>query len=127
MLFSREIYNFVTPYWIKFPQSDNSYIFIFKKNCLEIILNFVSRFIVHNDHQNPELSSLNSFVKQIEDYNPNILVVGGLQMMDNFPMSESKYDLYTNCLNTLSDVFIFILLFSSIFITYLFTHLFIWF
>ncbi|GIY85870.1 ADP-dependent glucokinase [Caerostris extrusa] len=49
-----------------------------------------NRFIVHNDHQNPELSSLDTFVKQMEGYNPNLLVVGGLQMMDNFPMSENK-------------------------------------
>lgn len=49
-----------------------------------------NRFIVHNDHQNPELSSLDSFISQVKNYNPNLLVVGGLQMMDNFPMSESK-------------------------------------
>ncbi|XP_055952517.1 ADP-dependent glucokinase-like [Argiope bruennichi] len=49
-----------------------------------------NRFIIHNDHQNPELSSLDTFVSQLENFDPNLLVIGGLQMMDNFPMQESK-------------------------------------
>lgn len=48
-----------------------------------------NRFIVHNDHQNPLLTSFDSFVKKLEGFNPDLLVVGGLQMMDNFPMSET--------------------------------------
>ncbi|XP_015918354.1 ADP-dependent glucokinase [Parasteatoda tepidariorum] len=49
-----------------------------------------NRFIVHNDHQNPQLSSLGTFVKEVEKFKPDVLVIGGLQMMDNFPMPESK-------------------------------------
>lgn len=49
-----------------------------------------NRFIVHNDHQNPELSSIEAFIAQMENYDPNLLIVGGLQMMDNFPMSDIK-------------------------------------
>ncbi|GFU20327.1 ADP-dependent glucokinase [Nephila pilipes] len=49
-----------------------------------------NRFIVHNDHQNPELSSLDAFIIQMKNFDPNLFVVGGLQMMDNFPMSEIK-------------------------------------
>ncbi|XP_076321887.1 ADP-dependent glucokinase [Tachypleus tridentatus] len=44
-----------------------------------------NRFIVHNDHSNPHLMSIHGFVKHLETFNPNLLVVGGLQMMDNFP------------------------------------------
>lgn len=49
-----------------------------------------NRFIVHNDHQNPQLASFDYFVKKLDGYNPDLLVVGGLQMMDNFPMSQTS-------------------------------------
>ncbi|KFM82676.1 ADP-dependent glucokinase, partial [Stegodyphus mimosarum] len=49
-----------------------------------------NRFIVHNDHQNPKLFSLDTFINQVKNYDPNLLVIGGLQMMDNFPMSENR-------------------------------------
>ncbi|XP_023223115.1 ADP-dependent glucokinase-like [Centruroides sculpturatus] len=45
-----------------------------------------NRFIVHNDHQNPTLISLESFDSELDKFKPNLLVVGGLQMMDNFPL-----------------------------------------
>ena len=46
-----------------------------------------NRFIIHNDKQNPTVSSLEDldlFLKKGK-YNPNLLVVSGLQMMDNYP------------------------------------------
>lgn len=49
-----------------------------------------NRFIVHSDHKNPFISSLENFSSELENYKANLLVVGGLQMMDNFPM-ESKF------------------------------------
>ncbi|KDR23023.1 ADP-dependent glucokinase [Zootermopsis nevadensis] len=44
-----------------------------------------NRFIVHNDDNNPLVSSLEEFNKLLKKFNPNLLVVSGLQMMDNYP------------------------------------------
>jgi ADP-dependent glucokinase len=44
-----------------------------------------NRFIVHNDHQNPLISSLEIFHEQTLKFKPDLLVISGLQMMDNFP------------------------------------------
>ena len=47
----------------------------------------MSRFIIHNDKQNPTVSSLEDLdhaLKSSENA-PNLLVVSGLQMMDNYP------------------------------------------
>lgn len=44
-----------------------------------------NRFIVHNDHNNPLVSSLEEFDKLLKEFNPNLLVISGLQMMDNYP------------------------------------------
>ena len=43
------------------------------------------RFIVHNDVNNPYLRSLEAFVEAVLTFSPSLLVVSGLQMMDNFP------------------------------------------
>lgn len=45
-----------------------------------------NRFIVHNDFQNPMLTSLENFDAELDKFEPNLLVVGGLQMMDTFPL-----------------------------------------
>ena len=37
---------------------------------------------------NPTVSSLEDFGDQLKGYNPNLLLVSGLQMMDNFPFKE---------------------------------------
>ncbi|KAJ4451556.1 hypothetical protein ANN_03022, partial [Periplaneta americana] len=47
-----------------------------------------NRFIVHNDDNNPLVSSLEEFGNLLKQFNPNLLVVSGLQMMDNYPYSE---------------------------------------
>lgn len=45
-----------------------------------------NRFIVHNDHQNPLLATLDTFYEKTVDFKPDLLVVSGLHMMDNFPI-----------------------------------------
>lgn len=47
-----------------------------------------NRFIIHNDDNNPLVSSLEEFDKFLKEFNPNLLVIGGLQMMDNYPYSK---------------------------------------
>ncbi|XP_071873206.1 ADP-dependent glucokinase [Bombus fervidus] len=44
-----------------------------------------NRYIVHNDANNPRISSLDAFDKLLLTYKPNLLVISGLQMMDNYP------------------------------------------
>lgn len=44
-----------------------------------------NRYIVHNDENNPLLSSLEKFDEYLPGFNPNLLVISGLQMMDNYP------------------------------------------
>lgn len=46
-----------------------------------------NRLILHNDNHNPSISSLENFHEELKDFNTNLLVIGGLQMMDNFPSS----------------------------------------
>ncbi|XP_063226286.1 ADP-dependent glucokinase [Bacillus rossius redtenbacheri] len=46
-----------------------------------------NRFIIHNDRNNPTVSSAEEFEKALAGFRPNLLVVGGLQMMDNFPFA----------------------------------------
>ena len=50
------------------------------------------RFIVHSDNSNPYLETLEDLEKEILKFDPSVLVVGGLQMMDNFPFKEGKKD-----------------------------------
>lgn len=46
------------------------------------------RFILHNDDNNPTLSSLEAFESSLSSFKPDLLVVGGLQMMDNYPFTK---------------------------------------
>ncbi|CAG2113198.1 unnamed protein product, partial [Medioppia subpectinata] len=45
-----------------------------------------NRFIVHNDNKNPLLHSLDTFYEKAVDFKPDLVIVSGLQMMDNFPI-----------------------------------------
>ncbi|UYV78397.1 hypothetical protein LAZ67_16001179 [Cordylochernes scorpioides] len=45
-----------------------------------------NRFIIHSDHQNPLLISLENFAERLSGWEPHLVVVGGLQMLDNFPL-----------------------------------------
>ncbi|XP_015587961.1 ADP-dependent glucokinase [Cephus cinctus] len=47
-----------------------------------------NRYIIHNDANNPTISSLEEFDKILPEYKPDLLVVSGLQMMDNYPFPE---------------------------------------
>ena len=52
---------------------------------------FVSfRFIVHSDSSNPKVSSLEPFGPALAGFKPNLFLVSGLQMMDNFPFAEGE-------------------------------------
>merc|ERR1712241_1374377 len=49
-----------------------------------------NRYIVHRDMNNPLVSSLEEFSAALPSFAPNLVVVGGLQMMDNFPFKEGE-------------------------------------
>ncbi|XP_073320990.1 ADP-dependent glucokinase [Pagrus major] len=49
-----------------------------------------NRYIVHSDDHNPYLASMEDFAEKLEDFEPDLLVVGGLQMMDNFPFQSGE-------------------------------------
>ena len=44
-----------------------------------------NRFIVHSDYSNMMLEALDGFAVAIQDFSPHLLIVSGLQMLDNFP------------------------------------------
>lgn len=44
-----------------------------------------NRLILHSDNSNPQLEALEMFREQLDTFQPSLLVLGGLQMMDNFP------------------------------------------
>ena len=47
-------------------------------------------FIIHSDINNPTVSSLEDFGSALDTYEPDLLLVSGLQMMDNFPFKEGQ-------------------------------------
>ena len=49
-----------------------------------------NRFIVHSDVNNPTVSSLEAFDELLSDFGPNLFLVSGLQMMDNFPFKQGE-------------------------------------
>jgi len=49
-----------------------------------------NRFIVHSDANNPTVSSLEAFGEAMPGFKPDLLLVSGLQMMDNFPFEVSS-------------------------------------
>ncbi|XP_074650217.1 ADP-dependent glucokinase-like [Tubulanus polymorphus] len=49
-----------------------------------------NRFIVHHDESNPTLNSLEDFEPEMLKFSPNLLVIGGLQMMDHFPFKQGQ-------------------------------------
>lgn len=46
------------------------------------------RYIIHSDDHNPYLTSMEKFAAKLADFKPDLLVVGGLQMMDSFPFQS---------------------------------------
>lgn len=61
-------------------------------------LTWLYRYIIHSDDHNPYLDSMEHFAEKLEDFKPDLLVVGGLQMMDNFPFQSGKRTLVTTLL-----------------------------
>ncbi|XP_063774069.1 ADP-dependent glucokinase-like isoform X2 [Pseudophryne corroboree] len=49
-----------------------------------------NRYIVHSDMHNPMIDSLEDFKSQLESFEPDLLVIGGLQMMDSFPFKPGQ-------------------------------------
>ncbi|KAI4885520.1 hypothetical protein NFI96_025415, partial [Prochilodus magdalenae] len=49
-----------------------------------------NRYIVHSDDHNPYLDSMEEFEKRLQNFKPDLMVVGGLQMMDNFPFKHGE-------------------------------------
>jgi len=47
-----------------------------------------NRYIIHSDADNPWITSLEPLIEAMSDFDPHLLVVGGLQMLDNFPGFE---------------------------------------
>ena len=43
---------------------------------------------MHSDKSNPYLETLEDLEREMDSFDPSVLVVGGLQMMDNFPFAE---------------------------------------
>uniref|UniRef100_A0A182PET9 ADP-dependent glucokinase n=1 Tax=Anopheles epiroticus TaxID=199890 RepID=A0A182PET9_9DIPT len=43
-----------------------------------------NRYILHNDHHNPYLTSLEEFNAALVGFEPHLFIVSGLQMMDNY-------------------------------------------
>jgi hypothetical protein len=46
---------------------------------------------VHNDANNPMLSSLEEFGNALVSFSPHLVVIGGLQMMDSFPYEPGGF------------------------------------
>lgn len=57
-----------------------------------------NRFIIHNDANNPLLSSLEKFDEVVSAFEPDLFIISGLQMMDNYPVkldgSTGEYHFY---------------------------------
>ena len=49
------------------------------------------RYIVHSDDHNPYLASMEDFELKLQTFQPDLLVVGGLQMMDSFPFQQGEW------------------------------------
>ncbi len=68
---------------------------VFEADCFALPVFVLCRYIVHSDDHNPYLDSMEEFAKKLVDFEPDLLVVGGLQMMDNFPFQAGKRILAT--------------------------------
>ena len=60
-----------------------------------------NRYIIHSDYSNMMLESLDPFSSLLKSFNPSLVVVSGLQMLDNFPYEP---EIRTNKLQQLSQM-----------------------
>lgn len=69
------------------PRSDVHLIMEYKTNDQwgQFISPRANRLILHNDRVNPFLDGMEEFLDRVLTFKPSLLVIGGLQMMDNFP------------------------------------------
>ena len=47
-----------------------------------------NRYIVHSDYSNMMMEALDPFSALLRSFNPSLVVIGGLQMLDNFPYDQ---------------------------------------
>ena len=47
-----------------------------------------NRYILHNDHNNPHLNSLEHLEQAIADYKPDLFIISGIQMMDSYKFEQ---------------------------------------
>ncbi|XP_037938891.1 ADP-dependent glucokinase-like [Teleopsis dalmanni] len=47
-----------------------------------------NRYIIHNDKNNPHLNSLEHFEEALKEFQPKLVVISGLQMMDSYQFEE---------------------------------------
>ena len=59
-----------------------------------------NRFIVHSDKHNPRLLALDGFMNFVKQNNPRLVVISGLQMLDNFPFKARELELLIQRLGT---------------------------
>ena len=48
-----------------------------------------NRFVVHSDYSNMMLNSLDSFISALYHFDPLLVIISGLQMLDNFPLDPA--------------------------------------
>lgn len=60
-----------------------------------------NRFIVHSDYSNMMLTSLDSFLSALHHFDPSLVIIGGLQMLDN---SHLDLDLRTENMKKIANV-----------------------
>lgn len=61
-----------------------------KMSNFQLSFYYIFRFIIHNDHNNPLVSSLEKFQHALKTFSTDLLVVSGLQMMDNYPFKRGE-------------------------------------
>ncbi|GBP50326.1 ADP-dependent glucokinase [Eumeta japonica] len=49
-----------------------------------------NRYILHNDDNNPLITSLETFGEHLPNFKPHLVVISGLQMMDNYPFMKGN-------------------------------------
>ncbi|XP_005106725.1 ADP-dependent glucokinase [Aplysia californica] len=47
-----------------------------------------NRLIVHSDNVNPYIDGMEAFIEEVVKFQPSLVVIGGLQMMDGFPYEK---------------------------------------
>ena len=62
-----------------------------------------NRFIVHSDYSNMMLETLDDFIRSLSSFHPSLVVISGLQMLDNFPQNV---DIRTQKLKQLKNALI---------------------